>query len=141
MGINMTNSWGQVTDNTKQLAEMAQEWTTWEPTIIWAIATPADVTTIARYKTIGKTVFFLVYISATDGNNAFGFQSITLPAVPKTNNINPMINTMHAIGTTITTRMGYIRDDGINNDMQIYTNQLTDGSAIKVYVSGMYEIA
>jgi len=25
MGINMTNSWGQVTDNTKQLAEMSNQ--------------------------------------------------------------------------------------------------------------------
>lgn len=133
----LTTAQGALTTATAQLADIADAWTDWVPTLTWAMANPTGVTTIARYKQVGKTVYYLVKIDATDGNGAFQLGA-TLPIAPKANNINPNVGVVIKIDSTNEVQHGYVRDDGANNDLWVVTGTLTD--AVQVRMSGFYEI-
>ena len=93
-------------------------WENWTPTLRWTNATPIGVTTIARRKIIGKTVFFTLKLSATDGNGATGL-NIKLPSdmLPKNNSLETPFYNYCVVGTTTTVRQVNLRDDGVNNDI------------------------
>lgn len=134
----LTTAQGALTTATAQLADIADAWTDWEPTLTWATADPTGVTTIARYKQVGKTVYYLVNIDATDGNGATQLTA-TLPIAPKANNINPNIGVVIKIDSTNDVQHGYVRDDGANDDLWVGTGTLTELSAVQVRMSGFYE--
>lgn len=122
------------------LADMASEWKTWTPTISWGTATPDGVTTIAMYKKIGKTVFFNINITGTDGNGASTPTTITAPITPRANNATPTFTFMMTVSSTNYVRYGYIRDNGVNNDLYLFLQSAADGSSFAIRISGQYEI-
>ena len=127
--------------NTSQLADVMSEWSTWTPTLTWTAATPISVTTVARYKIIGKNTVFFIYVNAADGNNSSGTLAITLPVVPKNNNIMPSCSATQRIGgATPSARGTFIRDDGTDNEIQLSVTTATAGSALYIFTSGNYEI-
>ncbi len=124
-------------DNTKH----ATAWATWTPTLTWTTATPeGSPSTLARYCTIGKTVFFKFQYVATDGNGATNL-NISLPVAPKDigGHVNP-IESIQMVNTTYSDPHGYVRDAlGA-----LYFKSFaicTDGQAIDISCSGHYEIA
>jgi hypothetical protein len=127
----------------EELADIASQWSTWTPTLTWATATPVSVTTLARFKVIGKTVMFQIYITATDGNGTTGL-NITMPTLfpPKANNMSPNITTQKYVGATGGIVHMRLRDDGINNDIYYpYMGTATGGTSFSVRITGLYEIS
>jgi len=125
-----------------QLAQIASEWLAWVPTITWVTATPSDVVTVARYKQIGKVVFFNVLITATNGNGVTTGSEISLPILPKTNNVSPVCYGYQKVAGAISSRNSFIRDDGVNNEIYLASwTTATAGSSLEIGVSGTYEIA
>lgn len=115
-------------------------WHAWAPALAWANDTaPADAVTVARYMVQNHTVFFNVYISSADGNDATGL-TIPLPVAPKDNNAFIAVHAIELIAAAFNMMAGYI-DDGTSNLAFYNFQQATDGSAIKIIISGQYEIA
>jgi hypothetical protein len=54
-------------------------WTTWAPTYSWSSTTPTTITTNARYKTDGKTVFIQFQVNGTMAGTASNLLTISLP--------------------------------------------------------------
>jgi hypothetical protein len=135
-------TYAQTKRNTADLTGIANQWQTWIPTLTWSPSIPIDVTTIAKYKVIGKTVFVQLYIKSIDGNGATGLR-ISLPgsAIPKNNNLGPFVPNTQLIGSTNQTRHAKIRDDGINNDIYFYSfGSASAGSMVEVRITAFYEI-
>jgi len=123
-------------------AQINDAWQIWEPTLVWGTATPDGVTTLARYKTIGKTVFFTVLIVCTD-SNATTSLSVSLHIVPKNQSIYPAVTGTRATSassTSLTAITAFIRDDGTNNDLRGVLST-TDGTGYAFRYTGFYEIA
>lgn len=119
----------------------ASAWSDWTPTLTWTTANPTTPTTIARYKLIGKTCFFAVQISSTDGNGATGLR-FTLPATPKNIGANVPVNSQTLIGSSDSVRSAAVRANGTNNDCYfVYMGTATSASALGCYIAGQYEIA
>lgn len=119
---------------------ISSPWGTWTPSLNWGTGIPADAVTLAKYKQVGKTIFFSVKITSTDGNNASSL-TVTLPVVPKTDNISPAVLFQNVVGGgSNTNKNAYIRDNGTNNDIVAVALSATDGSAYEVRISGFYEI-
>lgn len=131
---------GKANDAITQLNDISNQWQTWTPTLTWGTAIPISITAVARYKVIGKTVFFTIYVSATDGNGAVAPLTATLPVIPKTNIVFPAITCRQSVGGTVSARSGYVRDNGTNNDVTVSLTTSTALSALLVYISGFYEI-
>lgn len=124
-----------------QLSDIANQWLDWTPTLTWTTATPSGIATKARYKQIGKTIFFNVYITCTDGLGATGL-SITLPIAPKTMFIYPSAYSIAGSISSQSSKTAYIRDNGTNNDVTfMYLATLTAGQNGVIRVQGFYEIA
>ena len=118
-------------------------WENWAPSLRWTNATPIGVTTIARRKIIGKTVFFALKLSATDGNGATGL-NIKLPSdmLPKNNSLQTPFYNNCVVGTTTTVRQVNLRDDGVNNDINFgFMGTATASQPFKVQINGTYELA
>lgn len=119
----------------------AGTWESYTLALTWVTATPNGVTTKAMYKVIGKTVFLNVKISATDGNGATGL-NISLPIVPKTNNMLTMIPSQVAVNNSYAIKSVKIRDDGSNNDLSYnYMGTATAGQTFEANIQCCYEIS
>lgn len=114
-------------------------WAAWSPTLTWGTADPASVATVARYRIDNKTCYFNVYISSADGNDASSL-TISLPVAPKDNNSFITPHGLQLIDTTWREAMPYI-DDGASVIGFYNLGVCTDAAAVKVIVSGQYEIA
>jgi hypothetical protein len=127
-----------------QLANVTNQWQTWIPTLTWVTAIPVGVTTIARYKVIGKTVFYKLKIKATDGNGATGI-TISLPSdcIPKTNDLMNYVYNIVAVNSVASaSRAVFLRDNGVNNDLYYYyMGTATAGQTLQINMEGIYEIA
>jgi hypothetical protein len=125
-----------------ELAEVKNQWQSWVPTLTWVTAIPVNITTIARYKVIGKTVFFKIKISVANGNGATGL-TISLPIVPKTNDLKTYIYNVVAINDVASSsKVVFLRDNGINNDLYYYyMGTATAGQSLQLNIEGVYEIA
>jgi hypothetical protein len=132
---------GQATTD-MDAAPQTKMWGAWTPTLTWATATPASLTTIARYCQIGKTVYFTVYLNSTDSNATTGLE-ITLPVTAKDNAANVAIAGFEiagAAGTTYYNPYPYI----YQNVSKIYFGGFitaTDAQRININLSGHYEVA
>ncbi|MFA7079222.1 MAG: hypothetical protein WC147_12560, partial [Syntrophomonas sp.] len=71
-------------DNVKH----AGAWAAWTPTLTWTTATPTVTATVARSIQIGKTIFWTIKITGSDGKGATNL-TISLPIAPKANNTLP----------------------------------------------------
>lgn len=115
-------------------------WKDWTPSLTWSTATPETPTVKARYKKIGKTVFFKIKIDSTDGNGTTNV-AISLPIVPKANNFMLYDYAMVGVGATGNIRYMQIRDNGTNNDVTfISIGTATDGQPLTMHLSGHYEV-
>ncbi|WP_230161500.1 hypothetical protein [Peribacillus simplex] len=127
----------------KKVNVFKAQWENWTPTLIWATATPANVAIVARRKIIGKTVFFSLKITATDGNGATGLK-IVPPSdmIPKNNFLaTPFYNNV-VVGAETTVKQVSLRDDGTNNDINFdFMGTATPGQGFATQISGTYELA
>lgn len=114
-------------------------WAAWTPTLTWTTGTPASVTTVARWMRINKTVFFNFYTSSADGNGATVL-TISLPVAPKDNNSFIPVQALQLQNTTWTNPEAFI-DDNASVIAFYGFSTATDNQAIKIIVSGQYEIA
>lgn len=114
-------------------------WAEWAPTLEWTGTPPASITTVARYMKANKTVFFNVYISSTDGNGATAL-AIPLPVAPKDNDSFIPLTALQLNNLTWSDPKAYIDDSSSNITFYGFTTAV-DGEAVKVIVSGQYEIA
>jgi hypothetical protein len=115
-------------------------WHNWVPSLAWAgDVTPAALSVVARYMIQNHTVFFNVYASSADGNNATGV-TVPLPFPPKDNSAIVAVHAIELINETFNMMAGYI--DGGEANLAFYNFQkATDDSALKIIASGQYEIA
>ncbi|MFB5283662.1 hypothetical protein [Peribacillus sp. Hz7] len=117
-------------------------WEDWTPILTWTTANPTGITTRARRKIAGKTVFFSIQISCTDGNGATGLK-INVPSdmLPKQNNLlPPFYNTVITGSSTNVNRQVNLRDD-FNQDINFgYLGTATAGQVLKIYFQGFYEL-
>lgn len=114
-------------------------WSAWTPELTWTTGTPASLTTVARYMKINKTVFFNFYCSSADANGATAL-TISLPVAPKDNNSFIPVNSLQLQNATWSNPFGYIDDEASVIAFYKLTTG-TDAQAIKVIVSGQYEVA
>ena len=114
-------------------------WHAWVPALTWGTADPATITTVARYMVQNHTVFFNVYISSADGNDASSL-TVSLPIAPKDNNSFITPHALQLIDTSWREAMAYI-DDGASVIGFYNFGVCTDGAACKFIISGQYEIA
>ena len=119
-------------------------WVAWTPTLAWGTANPADITTVARYARHGNVVFFHVDISSAD-SNATDSLTITLPVDPVDNNDYTAIVSREIAGVggvTWSDPLGYINMDSADKKLNFgaFTTG-TDAQAIRIIVSGSYEVA
>lgn len=119
-----------------------QAWAAWSPTVVWAGATPASITTVARWTQIGKTVFFSIYINSTDSNACTGV-TITLPSTPSNTGGYPFVVARQmSNNATYNTVPFYISQTGA--ETRLITNQFvtcTDGQRVQIGMEGFYEVA
>lgn len=121
---------------------VGQAWAAWTPTLVWSTATPASVTTVARWTQAGRVVFFRVYVNSADSNGTTGL-TITLPkncsnqgAYPQF----PAVQIYGAAGATYGNPLAYLDED--NNLIKFLSFQTaTDGQRISVRITGFYEVA
>jgi hypothetical protein len=118
-------------------------WEDWIPTLTWTTTNPLSITTRARRKISGKTVFFSIYISSTDGNGTTGL-NIGLPTdmKPKQNSLyTPFYNTVIIGSSTNVNRQVNLRDDATNQDINFgFLGTATAGQILKIYFQGFYEL-
>jgi hypothetical protein len=114
-------------------------WHDWIPALTWGTADPATITKVARYMIQNHTLFFNVYISSADGNDASSL-TIGLPYPPKDNNSFITPHALQLIDTAWREAMAYI-DDGASVIGFYNFGVCTDAAACKFIVSGQYEIA
>lgn len=126
---------GAITDNGDALP--FQAWANWSPTLTWTGGTPTGFTNVFRWTQIGKTVFFVATIYATDGNGATNL-TISLP-----------VQSENATVFTGYQRVDLTYYNDIDPSVQITSSTLifvvfhtaTAGKTFAVRVSGLYEVA
>ena len=119
---------------------LGSRWIAWEPVLAWAADTaPAAPATVARYCINGRVCNFTVYIQSTDGNDATGL-TVPLPVAPAANESVTAVHAIEQVGSEWNMMAGYI-DHGASNLEFLNFQQATDAAALKVIVSGQYEIA
>ena len=114
-----------------------EEWSNWTPVFTWVSGTPTGVSAIARYKVIGKTVFVRVRMTATDSDGITSV-SVSLPISPKNLNLESYIPTYRIKGVTGSVYYGFLRDDGVNDDLFFATSS-TAGESLELKFDFMYE--
>ncbi len=119
-------------------------WTTWTPTLTWGTADPDSITTVARYMRDGTRVCFHVDISSADSNAASSL-TITLPVDPVDNNDYTSVSSREIAGgggATWSDPLAYINMDSADKKINFaaFTTG-TDDQAIRILVSGSYEVA
>lgn len=128
----------------KKIALARTDWGTWSPTLTWTGGTPGAITTVARYCQIDRVVHFHIDISSADSNAASAL-TITLPVDPVDNNDYTAVASRQiagAGGATWSDPLGYINMDSADKKINFaaFTTG-TDGQAIRIVVSGSYEVA
>lgn len=136
-----------ITDLTQKVNDVITKvpdgiWKNWTPVLSWTTATPDNITTVARYTTIGKTCFFHLTASSADSNGCTGL-SISLPlecAAPANTHFQ-CCQYSGASGTTYTDPFAYV-GNGVSAGY-IYFRQFaacTNGQVVAVQMSGFYTI-
>lgn len=122
-----------------QLIALNSVWKNWTPTLTWTTATPASVTTVARYITIGNTCFFNFMCTSADGNAATQL-SISLPVAAKDNNSFISFTAQELVDTTWSNPLAYLDDDSGGITFRIFS-VATDTKTVTVVVTGQYEVS
>ena len=126
-------------EDVKNGAVKTSLWKEWTPTLTWTTGTPeGSVVTKARYKILDGVCYFTFYYSATDGNGATAL-TISLPVLPKDNDSLTALQSQELSDTTWSNPIAYIDDGGTSIVFRSLTT-ITDTKAVKVLVSGSYEI-
>lgn len=115
------------------------DWKAWTPTVSWTTGTPASIAQVARYKITDKTVYFNYTAESADSNGCTAL-AISLPVAAKDNNALIALSSQQLNNATWINPMAYIDDDSAGIAFRAFAT-VTDGQAIKVIVSGFYEIA
>lgn len=119
-------------------------WADWSPTLTWTTGTPASLTTVARYKKLGKTIFFTFYTTSADANGATQL-TVTLPETPADINAYVPCTGYELQNATYYDCRPYI--DAANNTAgsRVLTfrsfQTATDAQTVTIEVSGFYEVA
>lgn len=125
------------------------EWTTWTPTLVFAAAgDPTSLTTVARYRKIGRAIEFVLDISGTDGDGKT-LVSATLPVAPA--DINTLtscaatawVNGALTVGAAQPGAFIDQTDATEGNRLLKPTNcpTFTDAQAYQLNITGRYETA
>jgi hypothetical protein len=119
---------------------LGSRWAAWTPVLAWtADVAPDAPSTVARYCINGRVCSFTVYIQSADGNDATGL-TIPLPVAPAANESVTAVHAIERVGSGWNMMAGFI-DHGSSNLEFLNFQQATDAAALKVIVSGQYEIA
>jgi hypothetical protein len=126
-------------ENAAELSQIVSQWSTWIPTLTWSTATPDGVTVVARYKLIGKTLFVMVFITATNGNGATTL-NVSMPGTltPIGTSYTMPLLVQQSIGGAITSRVGTTRET--DKVLRAFVGPLTAGSTATVNISGVFEV-
>lgn len=119
-----------------------EEWKEYDPELTWTGGTPASITTVARYKIIGKICFFNIDISSAD-SNACSDLTIGLPAEAKSEGAQAAIvahQLYGAGGATWAAIQGFIDDAGTSIEFRDF-NTATDNQNVRVIATGFFEIS
>jgi len=119
--------------------EWSGSWAAWTPTLTWTTATPTVSSTISRHVSIGKTCFFDIQISCSDGKGATNL-TISLPVAPKnTGSTNMFIALIQINGVN----SAPICAGDTSTDYVIFLPfpTLTNAQGAVIIVSGQYELA
>lgn len=132
----------QIADSTGDIGTTS--WASWSPTLTWTTGTPASLTTVARYKKVGKTVFFTFHTTSADANGATQL-TVTLPETPADINSYVACSGYQLQNTTYYDCRPYIdaTDNTAGNRVLTFRSfqTATDAQTVTIAVSGFYEIA
>lgn len=122
-------------------APVTKVWTTWSPTLTWGGATPASITTVARYCQIARVVYFSLTIDSAD-SNACSALTISLPVAPIASMPRVALASYErygAAGATFIDPLAFINQaTGLISFAAFQT--ATDAQAIGISISGAYEV-
>jgi hypothetical protein len=113
-------------------------WADWAPTLTWGTATPGGLYTATRWMQIGKTVFYSIAISATDGNNASSL-TISLPVTAGSATFVTTTTGRQKVDTTHTAIFPYIQTSATVIAFVGWATW-TDTKACALQISGFYEV-
>lgn len=120
--------------------EISKPWQDYIPTLTWTTTTPTGIITKAKYRQIGKTLFYNISVYCTDMNGTTGVR-ISLPIVPKANNMIPSFVNVFNDNGSFAYKHWRVRDDGVNNDLQcVYLGTLVAGKYANISLQGQYEV-
>jgi hypothetical protein len=123
---------------------VGQAWAAWTPTLVWGTATPDSLIVTARYTQVGKTIFFVFACYSAD-SNACSSLTISPPVTPKANDVYSAISSFEvagAGGATPYNPLAYL-----DSATPVYLFKFfnftagTNGQAIRVGITGQYEVA
>ena len=120
-----------------------QAWAAWSPSLVWTGGTPTGVTTVSRYTKIGRTIFFKLYVIATDSQGVTNL-SFSAPATPA--NTGGFAHfaareTYGASGTTNATISFYLNENGASTTIATTQfNAATSGQQVRIMLEGFYEV-
>lgn len=125
-------------------SQLDDPWSDFTPVVTCSPNTPTSIVARGKYKRLGSTVYYKVKITATDGNNATGVK-FTLPVTPKANNLVSNEVVPVKVGGNFSSRFAVLRDDGINNTINIgydsygYLGTATSGQSLEITMNSCYE--
>jgi hypothetical protein len=129
---------GDLQREVEKVKHIDGEWTDYTPYLVWGTATPeGSVSTLGSYKIVGKTCYFTLNYSATDGNGATSL-SLSLPCYA-TGPTSVTVAAVQKVDTTWSNPISYIAS-GTAKVQFLGFSAATDTKAIAVLVSGFYEI-
>jgi phage minor structural protein len=116
-------------------------WASWTPTLTWTTATPASITTLAKYKCMGNICYFSIYITSSDGNGATNL-TITLPVYTEPDDSYVSFSAQQLVNTTWANRIAYTNCSAADSYYIRFRDfaTCTDGQTVSVIVSGFYEV-
>jgi hypothetical protein len=115
-------------------------WIDFTPSITWNTATPNSITTYARYKQIGKTIFCKIKLLSSDGNGCDGF--VLTPPITAKNIFFNIIKPYSLILNNSDKRIETIEFNHSNNLLlqSYFANAVPSGSKMEIYLDFEYEI-
>lgn len=117
-------------------------WATWTASFTWEGANPTGLSQSCRWTERGKTVFFELQVSATDGNGGDN-PTITLPHDHADNDVcaMPVSYVRHGIGGAAKYDPHAYIDTGYGSIRFFEWAALTVGYPFYLHISGFYEVA
>jgi hypothetical protein len=118
-------------------------WANWTPTLTWSTATPASVSTQARYVQIGKTIYFDMLTASTDSNATTGLTISNFPGTKITTVNYTAFSAWERYGAAGNTWSPVVAV--INFTTGVVTiadfKTATDGQLVWIGIQGFYEVS